>query len=481
MGLELMAGFRIEGSVTGNVAEVDANNNFRVVAPVVEAQAGFVTLSGEVDAGTITASRLQRALDVSEDYRLRIGLDTLLFNEQFPGASLNTTLWSQQTTTMTIALSSGLLTLNSGSSVATTVNARVQSYQNFPLMGATPLWVQCQAQFPFTPVTNNVCEWGIGLATGVAAPTDGVFWRYNASGEFRGVVNFNGTETQTGTINAAALVGTNTMHNFVIGITETNVEFWIDDVIVGTIELPVGQAAATSSPSLPLLIRCYNSGTTASAQQMRIGQTNVSLGDVNINKEWPHQKVGMGGHSSQGQSGQTLGSTANYANSANPTAAVPTNTTAALGVGLGGQFWETDTLAVTTDGIISSFQNPAGTATAPGRNLYVSRVTISSAVQTALATVAYFGQWGLAYGHTAVSLATTEGAGTKAPRRIPIGMQSVVGGTAVGVVLPVVDAIFDPPICVYPGEFIATIRKKVGTAPATGVLAHSIKFNGYWE
>lgn len=476
-----MAGFRIEGNVSGNVAEVDANNNQLVVLPVTEAQAGFAVLSGEVDAGSVTASRLQRALDVSSDYRLRVGMDTLLFNEQFPGAALNTTLWSQQTTTMTIALASGLLTLNAGSSAVTTVNARVQSYQHFPLMGTTPLWVQMQVQFPFTPVTNNVCEWGIGLATGAAAPTDGVFWRYNAGGEFRGVVNFNGTETQTGTISAATLVGTNAMHDFVIGVTETDVEFWIDDVIVGKVALPSGQAAATSSPGLPLLMRCYNSGATASAQQMRVGQVNVSLGDVNINKAWPNQRAGMGGHSSQGQSGQALGTTANYANSANPTAAVPTNTTAALGVGLGGQFWETDTLAVTTDGIISSYQNPVGTATAPGRNLYISSVNISSAVQVALATVAYFGQWGLAYGHTAVSLATADGPGTKAPRRIPIGMQSVQGGTAVGVVLPVVDAVFDPPLCVYPGEFIATIRKKVGTAPATGVLAHCIKFDGYWE
>jgi hypothetical protein len=476
-----LAGIRIEGSVTGNVAEVTAENNLQVATPLNSAIAGFVVPAGEFNDGSVVGTRTMRAFDVSDDFRLRVGIDTLLFNEQFPGAALNTTLWSQQATTMLIALSSGLLTLNSGSSVATTVNARVMSYQHFPIMGTTPLWVQTQVQFPFTPVTNNVCEWGIGLATGVAAPTDGVFWRYNAAGEFRGVVNFNGTETQTGTIDAATLVGTNTMHNFVIGVTETDIEFWLDDVIVGTIALPVGQAAATSSPSLPLLFRCYNSGTTATAQQMRVGQVNMSLGDLNIAKAWPNQKSGMGAHSSQGQSGQTLGTTANYANSANPTAAVPTNTTAALGSGLGGQFWETDTLAVTTDGIISSYQNPAGTATAPGRNLYISSVSITSAVQVAIATVAYFGQWGIAYGHTAVSLATAEGVGTKAPRRIPLGMQSVIGGTAVGLMLPNVGGVFDPPLCIYPGEFIQTIRKKVGTAPATGVLAHAIKFDGYWE
>lgn len=477
-----MAGIRIEGSVTGNVAEVDVNNNLKINTPVDETQAGFAALSGEVDAGTVTGQRLQRALDVSEDYRLRVGIDTLFFNEQFPAAALNTTLWSQQSATMTITVAAGLLTLNAGSSVASAAQARVQSYQHFPIMGTAVLWAQAQIQFPFTPVTNNVCEWGIGLATGTAAPTDGVFFRLNAAGEFRGVVNFGGTETQTGTIDFAATVGTNTMRSFVVGITETDVEFWIDDVIVGSIEMPAGQAAATSAPSLPLLFRTYNSGVTASAQQMKIGQVNVSLGDVALNKLWTVQKAGMGGHSSQGQSGQALGSTANYANSANPTAAVPTNTTAALGVGLGGQFWETGTLALTTDGIISSYQNPVGSATAPGRNLYIRSVEVQSAIQTVLAGGPAIVAWSLAYGHTALPLNTADGAGTKAPRRIPIGLQVLTAAQAVNtLVAGAVRKEFDPPICVYPGEFIATVMKKIGTVLTAGVIAHHVTFDGFWE
>lgn len=73
----------------------------------------------------------------------------------------------------------------------------------------------------------------------------------------------------------------------------------------------------------------------------------------------------------QGLSGGTMGSLASYANNANPTAAVPTNTTAALGTGLGGQFWETDTLAVNTDGIIDSYQVPAASANYSGKRLSI--------------------------------------------------------------------------------------------------------------
>src|SRR3972149_6136697 len=477
-----MAGFRIEGNVSGNVAEVDAANQI-LVTPTLDPQAsGFIATCAMNDSGAVSGTPFFRETDIDPDYRARMGVDTLLFNDQFPRATLNRTLWSEQTTTMTVTVGSGLLTLNAGSSVATTVNARVRSYQHFPIMGTTPLWVQSQVQFPQTPVTNNVCEWGVGIATGTAAPTDGVFWRYNASGEFRGVVNFNGTETQTATLDAGALVGTNTMHSFVIGITESLIEFWLDDVLVARLAIPTGQAAATSACSLPMLFRCYNSGTTAAAQQMRVGQVNMSLGGILINKSWSEQKTGMGGHASQGQTGQTIGSTANYANSANPTAAVPTNTTAALGTGLGGQFWETGTLALTTDGIIFSYQNPAGTATAPGRNLYISRVRVRSTIQTVLAGGPAIVQWSLAYGHTAVSLATVDGALTKAPRRIGIGMQTLTAAQAVNTpVAGDVDMTFQPPVCVYPGEFIATVMKKIGTVLTGGVIAHLVSFDGYWE
>jgi hypothetical protein len=477
-----MAGFRIEGNTSGNVAEVDTANQVKVNLNTTEATAGFATLTSEVDDGTATGARYMKALEVTEDYRLRVGTDTLLFNDQFPAAAINTTIWSQQTTTMTIVVGGGLLTLNSGSSVATTVNARVQSYQHFPVIGTFPLAVQMMAQFPFAPLANNVSEWGLGIATGTSAPTDGVFFRLNASGEFRGVINFNGTETQTETINFNTYVGVNTARKFVIILHEESAEFWIDDVLVADLATPAAQGALTSASNLPILLRTYNTGVTASAQQLKVGQINVTVMDALSGKDWKDQLAGMGKHSSQGQTGQTLGSLANYANSSNPTAAVPTNTTAALGSGLGGQFWETDTLAANTDGIICSYQNPAGTATAPGRNLYITRVRVQSYIQTALTGGGYVAQWSLAYGHTAVSLATTDGAGTKAPRRIPLGVQALTAGQAASTLCgDPVEGDLQVPIVVYPGEFIQTVKKKVGTAPSAGVVAHVISFGGYWE
>lgn len=475
-----MAGAKIALSGSAGELGTDGSDNAKVNLPKTIAQAGFSALASEIDPGTATGARLVRDIQADQEGRIRVGLDTTLLAESFPGAALNTTLWSQQATTMTIAVAGGFLTLNAGNSVATTVNARVQSYQYFSL-GRSPLFLKVEAQFPFVPVTNNVTEWGFGIATGTAAPTDGVFFRLNAAGEFRGVVNWNGTEVQTATIAFATYVGANVSRKFVIEVTDEYVAFWIDSLRVGVVSLPAAQGSITMAMRLPVLLRTYNSAGTAQAQQLKVGLVEVMVGG-NLTKPFAEQLATAGGHASQGQTGQTLGTLANYANSANPTAAVPTNTTAALGTGLGGQFWETDTLAVTTDGIISSYQNPAGTATAPGRNLHIRGVRIASFVQTVLVGGPYVANWSLAYGHTAVSLATAEGVGTKAPRRVPIGRQPVTLAQAVStVVAGEITVDLQVPIVVYPGEFLQVVKKKVGTAPSAGVIAHLVMFDGYWE
>jgi hypothetical protein len=96
----------------------------------------------------------------------------------------------------------------------------------------------------------------------------------------------------------------------------------------------------------------------------------------------------------------------------------------------------------------------------------------------------------LAFGHTAVSLATAEAASfaaggtTKAPRRIPLCTTSVASATAaagtpvVGVPIYIP---FSSPIVVAPGEFVAVTHNKVTTAPATGAIMWTITFDAYFE
>jgi hypothetical protein len=235
------------------------------------------------------------------------------------------------------------------------------------------------------------------------------------------------------------------------------------------------------SAALPFSVRhAIVGGAAGAAIQAILSNYNIRAGGFLIANEMGD--IGnrcYGSH--QGLSGGTLGSLASYSNSANPTAAVPTNTTAALGTGLGGQFWETDTLAVTTDGIIDSYQVPAGTVNVAGRRLVISGVTIDSYIQTALTGGGYNAQWCLAFGHTAVSLATAEAAATKAPRRVSLGSNTVASGAAALTQLSRVSQTFQRGIYVNPGEFVAVVKKKVGTAPSAGVVAHMITFDYGWE
>ena len=59
--------------------------------------------------------------------------------------------------------------------------------------------------------------------------------------------------------------------------------------------------------------------------------------------------------------------------------------------------------------------SPCGTVSVQGRRLKISGVRISSFVQTALTGGGYNTAFSLAFGHTAVSLATPEATSTKAP------------------------------------------------------------------
>ena len=149
-----------------------------------KADAGFAAMLSEQDAGTVTGSRRTKELEASEDFRLRVGVDSLLLQETFPGAALNSAIWTAPVTTMTVAVSGGFLTLNAGLSVATSAVARVSSYRSFPTLATCELYGEIVAQIVQLPQANNVTEWGFGIASASTAPTDGAFFRLNAAGEF---------------------------------------------------------------------------------------------------------------------------------------------------------------------------------------------------------------------------------------------------------------------------------------------------------
>lgn len=481
-----MAGLRVEGSTSGNVAEVDSTNNLKVALPAAPGSGtGFAAVAERIDLAD--ASVYTRRVRTSKGGSLNVSLDTSLLAQSFNAAAINSSNFKTPATTQSVAVVSGFAVLNSASSVGTSTNSAVQSYRPFQLFGTNELHCEIVGYRTVAAQANETLEFGLFSATlpGGAAPTDGVFFRYNTAGELRGIVNYNGVETQTSAITQPSV---NVAHKFEIVIDQREAEFWINDVlqkrIVILTDAPT-QGAPMLAASAPFTARYYIGGAAPGlATQFRFSDVNIWMADTEATKPWCEQMSGQGQCAYQGQDGGTLGTSALYTNSLGAGAgAALTNTTAAAGSGLGGQFSVQPTLAAGSDGILQSFQNPVGGPTQTPRMLYITGVRIQGLVTTALTGGPVLYAYSLAFGHTAVSMATLEslGSGTKAPRRIALGYETYVVTAAVGALGQGVQVKFDTPIPVNPGEFIAICAKNLGTVTSAGVICVQITYDGYYE
>lgn len=473
-----MAAINIAGGVTGNLAEVDPSGNL-----------GAQMIS-TLDPGQITGSVTVRKPTTSIFNRLAVGLDTVRFSDYFNETVQNTGNWKSAANLFTFTQASGYLTFNA-SSITTTAAAQIyQSYPSFSMFGSMPLMFEFSEYRTAVPPSNYVAEAGLFLANVASTPytpTDGVYFRFNSTG-LLGVLNYNGTETTVQLLTAAQMVlNDNTTYRFVIN--HYRVEFWGASAtsdprqLLGILPVPSVNGPPFSSGNVPIAFRVAHTGTAGSAQQFKVANAVVIEQDTDQGDNVAHLMAAMGGMGAQGQDGGTLGSTALYSNSLAPGAgAAMTNTTAALGTGLGGQFAALPTLAANTDGILCSFQNPASAVNQQGRTLYITGVRIQGMVTTVLVggPVQYF--YSLAFGHTAVSMATAEAVAAKAPRRVPLGMEVYPATAAVdtvgsaGIYMP-----FYSPIVINPGEFVAVVAKNVGTVTSSGVITFLVTFDAYWR
>lgn len=471
------------GSNTAGVANVDATFNLAVNPPMDEATAGHVAASHEVDAGTVTGARLVRSTETTEDYRLRAGMDQVLWSDWFTATAVNSANYIQAVTTMTVTQTGGYLTLNAGASTASGAVARITTWTTFNLRSSGGLSFRCRAQLLESPIASNVCEWGLFYASGVTDPTDGALFRVNAARELRCVLYANGVEQQSAALDYDDLVGPSVTANFAIDLHPSGATFWIDDVMVARFS-DVSSVGPIGAGSVPITFRTYNTAITGTAQQLRVTFVAVDQADVHQTIDAVGAICRAGGHGSQGQTGWTMGSTASYVNSTNPTPGALSNTAALVG-GLGGQFAFNAAAAAATDGIVVSYQNLLGSATLTGRSLMIRGVKISTVnMGAAVATTATTLAWSLAYGHTAVSMVTAEAlaSSTKAPRRVPLGIQTWAVGAAIGQQPQCGDLYmaFAAPIAVNPGEFIAVVAKfLVGTATASQAIWGHVTYDAH--
>jgi hypothetical protein len=486
-----MAVLQTGNSTVGN-ANVDAGFNLNTSPSVVPNYIGGIRLFTLADDGSIS-NQVDGNWLAGDDYgRMNCGADTLLDTETFNYTAQNTGKHTYVNTTMTAAWTVGALQTNSGSITTINTGLTFGTYAAWPIIGASYSVCEVEGGFSAAIATNTTIDFGFfqRAAATPYAPTDGVYFRITSAGMV-GVINYNGVETSTGTFTNAGAVGTwtpnvNQKYRFEIYVNRRDCDFYIDGERYATLNTQVGQGQPFASATLPFSVRHAIGGAAASGvTQFLVADYTIRLGGSNLVRTLG--EFGNAGYGSyQGLSGGTMGSLANYANSANPTAAVPTNTTAALGTGLGGQFWETFSLAVNTDGIIWSFLNPLGTVSVQGRRLKINALSLMSFVQTVLVGGPNVAQYSLAFGHTALSLATTESATAKAPRRIalPAFTQAVTAAEAVSTIISQPGGsiqAFQNPIYVNPGEYVALVVKRIGTVGTSGTIAHVSAADYSWE
>ena len=463
------------GDSSTGVANVDSNYNLKVALPSVKEQAGFVGITGFAD----DVGDVRIPVGASSQGLLGTGSFQVDFEQGFSASAISPSIWSQVLGTMTVGVANNAITLNSGNSLAATASARLVSYRQAKTLRGSDRIIAWRMML-LNLVSGAVTEIGAFAATGIAPPTSGSFFRYGSDGTLRGVsISVTGAESTTEVIPTPSL---NVAHDYVIWITSKSIVFKIDDVVVGSIQLGNTAPSPVTSESAPFCARLYNASATATAQQVYLHRCVGALfgGTYGYDRQF---LAALGGDiGSQGVVGAGTSYLANWANSVVPASATLSNTTAGY-TNLGGQFQFAAVSGSETDYALFAFQVPAQTVTNQGRTLVVHGINISTFnMGTVVATTPTLLQWGIAYDGTAVSLATADGASTKAPRRVPLGCQSLPVGSAVGGNVPDLRVDFRQPLAVNAGNYLHVILKiPVGTATASQIVRGVVAINATWE
>lgn len=495
---------KVQGNTSGQIAEVDTNNQVKVALTTTKTSAGFAALSGVADEGLLTNTRIARQLEVTPDFRLRVGVDNILFQEHFSGSVLNTSLWGTPNTNSTASQAAGILTLNAGSSTTSANGIILRCHHTFPVFATFPLYCEMLLNVPNLSFNNASLEWGngiIGAAVGTGA-TDGGFFRLNSVGLYCVMVT-NGSEISAVLVDPTrmsnnSVVLTNTNH-YIVAVDEDQIVFYINNMVAAKIARYATGMQSTQSMQLSPFIRQYNSGTnTLTALSAQLMMVTVSNGDSRLDLPFSHRMSAGGNVLFQKFTGYgSVGRTALW----NDWTTLPLQLTAIAQATYGGTAslggiqrlgngGGTIALSADTAYILYSFQTPALVVTnpiTPAKNLVLTGIKITCSNRGAvgpggICTFIYT----LMVGCNNVDPKTAESATTpvKQARPVILGMQTMAATAAVGAAFtPDINITFDTPITFYPGEYVTvTITPMVAyTIGADQELIFTMTPIGYWK
>ena len=487
------------GNDSAGLANVSSTFELNVVTPQTEVDAGFVQISAETDSGIVLGTRTTRAMEVSDDFRVRMGLDQTLFNLSFEGTIVPFAHITQSTSGLSVAQASGFLTLNSGSALTASSYAIVRSHRHFPCFGSYPTYTGIWIREGNPTATNTSSEWGLMHAATTAAPTDGVFFRRLSGGSLRAITNYNGTETEV-TIDTTNLTGRDGVgaydategNHYMISYHVDYCRFWINDIAVAEIRCPSNQPSFTSSSNLPIMFRVANpAGGSSAARRVEVGFINIGLGDQNTGKPWSHVMCGTGGGSYQIQPGSTSGgtvfrtgaTTGHPASTTARTVGTWTGTSAPAATSLGGLWLMPATASMVTesDYPVFAYLNPVGTPTLPGKTLYITSVRVGEGCVTTVSSNAVIVALFVGVGSTGPTTSVADAAGTVGARTLPLGFHSYSATAAVGTTSPGFEVIFNSPLVVPSGTYFHFIARPIFASASTLTVTSCLMVNGYFE
>jgi hypothetical protein len=500
MGIKLQG-----GNNSSNLANVNSLQELEIVMPVTGlTAAGFVQMSTESDVGDSTGYRSVIALESSDDYRLRVGVDQSIFNSTFEGTVALTTQFLNSSTIMGNAQANGFFNLNSGLVTTSAGAAYMRTWRLFPTYGTYPIYVDMWIREGNYDATNAISEWGFLFLTAQATQQilDGIYFRRTSGGQLYGVVTTNAIDMEvlilmTGNVpsrDGDGLYDPVKSNHYLITFHNDVVRFWINDVLVGEILCPASQSTYTGSSNVPVGFRVLNTATASAGRQISVGFVNVGLGDQNVRKPWNHALCGMGAGAYQVQQGGTPGSTVTrgtgaLGHPASGTARIAGAWAANTGPGLNslGGLWRSPAMSTLTsdaDYPIFAYLNPTGSAALPGKTLYATGVRIGD---TSIITGATLNAMLLSYivmiESSAVSVATADAATTTSGKSIVIGGHGFAANDIeTGTMKAGFGMDFPSPLIVPAGKYLTVVVRPFGTVTGnTLVVSGSVAVNGYFE
>ena len=484
-----------DGSGAG-AAKVDANTQLAVATNVDPTKAGFARIASENDPGGSARAPYCYSPETSDDYRLRVAIDTLEDFENFNYANQQSSKHKHTATTLVFDLNGGFLRTNSAGITTINTAANFQTSRLFPLWGQqTPINAEFCACLDAALTTNTNIEFGLFIPNAASpyTPTDGVFIRVDNSG-FKLVVSYNGSETSAALTDGNGVAFTHTInrvYSFVLVCNNRETKVWIDDVLYADIDTQVGNGAPLMAQSVPLAITHRIGGVAAGASlRLKVSQYSVQTGDIAKAMPFAVQAVGMG-NGMQVQQGATVGGQlTNYPLGAAPGVVTLTANTAPATNNLGGlQLLPAAITAGESDYPLFAWLNPAGTTAIPGKRFFCTSIRVADAMiyPTALTGGPLIIQWAVGWGSTAASLATTESASfaaatTKIARKHPIGTQTFPAAAIAGTVAAGFQIDFSSaPLCINPGEYLHIIIRCLGTNTTAGTPRVACTPIGFFE